>query len=111
MTDCSTREFYFDVKLIQIHKGHREVANAFDLLKVAQSLDAIFLPPPRTTRNNIANDCLHNDILICLERNGVIGWSRVYAKNHGKNFLDNITTKLFLLTTSIAEIEWLQIIV
>jgi len=99
MRDCSSREFYFDVKLIKIPEGHREVVNAFDLLRAAQSLDAIFLPPPRTTRNNTADDCLHNDILIWLERKGV-GWSRVDVKDHGENFLDNITTALFPLMTS-----------
>ncbi len=68
MTNCSTREFYFDVKLIEIHEGHREIVNAFDLLRAAQSLiDAIVLPLPRTTRNNNADDCLHNDVLIWLE--------------------------------------------
>ena len=64
MTDCSTRLFYFDVKLLKILEGYREVVNAFDLFKAAQSLDAILLPPPRTPRNNTADDCLHNDILI-----------------------------------------------
>ena len=87
------------MKLIEILEGHGEVVNAFDLLRVAQSLDAISLPPPRTTRNNTSGDYLHNDILIWLERKGV-GWSRVDVKDHGKNFLDSITTSLFPLTNS-----------
>ena len=63
------REFIYEVKLVEVLLGDREGVNAFIILRAAHSLDVIVLPPPRTTRNNTANDdTLHNDIYPSLVR-------------------------------------------
>ena len=99
MNDCCTREFIYEVKPVEVLLEDREVVNAFSILRAALSLDVIVLPPPRTTRNNTADDTLHNDILRWLEHKGV-GWTRAEVHTTGKDFLNSITTALFPLTNS-----------
>ncbi len=62
----------------------------------------IVLPPPRNTLDNTADDILHNDILLWLERKGV-GWARSEVNTKGKEFVDSITAAIFPLSSKMFE--------
>jgi len=64
MNDCSTREFIFVVKPVEIPEGNVEVVNVFTVLKAAQCRTTIVISPPRNTLDNTVDDILHNDILL-----------------------------------------------
>jgi hypothetical protein len=99
MHDCSTREFIFHVSPVEVREGDPEVVNAFSILRNAQTLGTE-LPPPRVTRDNTADDNLHNDVLRWLEQKGV-GFTRADVQTIGKDFVNSITTALFPLTSGI----------
>ncbi len=62
MTLCCTREFIFDSVLVELSEGGSDTINNFSVLIAAQFMGT-FLPPPRITKDNTADDNLHNDLL------------------------------------------------
>ena len=45
ITDCSTREFLFHVVPVKVIEVEGEVVNSFTVLRKAQSVNALLLPP------------------------------------------------------------------
>ena len=78
--DCSTREFLLHVDPVKVVDQPSEAANTLIVLRKAQSLKTLVLPPPRDTLNMTANDILHNDVHLWLEHKGV-GWSMIDVKS------------------------------
>ena len=97
MHDCNTREFILHASPVEAREGDPKVVNAFSILRAAQTLGTI-VPPPRVTKDNTADDNLHNDILRWLEQKGV-GWTRAEVHTIGKDFVNSITTALFPFTS------------
>ena len=94
--DVSTREFHFVINT-RLLEETRPVVNAMQLLMGAQSRTNLVLPPPRNHADNTADDVLHNDILVWLEKEGV-GWPRSEVETIGACFVNRITTGFFHLT-------------
>jgi len=77
---CSTMDFLFHVDLVKVVVQPCEVTHAFTVLRKTHFLRTLVLPPPRDTVNTTANDILHNDVRLRLERKGV-GWSMIDVKS------------------------------
>ncbi len=101
MEDVPTRNFDFVSKSVEPHQNSKfctePVANAFDFLKFATSRDHYFLPGPRETADNTADDILYNVILQWLDKNKV-GWPKDDVMTIGNNFITRVIAALFPLT-------------
>jgi hypothetical protein len=79
MLDYSTIKFLFHVDHVKIVDQPGEVINAFTVLRKAQSLHTLVLPPPREILNKIDHEVLHNDFFCLLERK-FVEWSMIDVK-------------------------------
>jgi len=82
--DCSTGEFMFHVGHVKVVDQPSEAVNAFTVLRKAQTLKTLVLPPSRDTMNMTVDDILHNDVRLWLERKGV-EWSMIDVKSQGQH--------------------------